>query len=88
MSTSPSISTLDQLLDPVAECFTAGVARQIVELQTDPRSVARLEQLREKANFGTLSDDERVEYEEFVEGMDLVAILKAKAKAVLEKQSQ
>jgi len=86
MATSPS--TFDRFLDPVAECFTAGVAQRIVELPTDSQSVARLEQLREKANFGTLSDDERAEYEEFVEAMDFVAILKAKAKAVLDKQSQ
>ena len=83
MASSPS--TFDRFLDPLAECFTAGVAQQIVELQSDPQSVERLQQLREKANFGNLSDDERVEYEEFVEAMDLVAILKAKAKAVLEK---
>jgi len=86
MATSPS--TLDLFLDPVAECFTAGVAQRIVELRSDPLAIERLEQLREKANFGKLSDDERAEYEEFVEAMDLVAILKAKAKAVLETNSQ
>ena len=87
MATPPSISALDRFLDPLTECFTAGVAQRIVELPTDPQSVARLEQLREKANFGGLSDDERAEYEEFVEAMDFVAILKAKAKAVLDKKS-
>ena len=83
-----SSSTFDRFLDPVADCFTAHVARQIVDLPTDSQSIDRLEQLREKANFGTLSDDERVEYEEFVEAMDLVAILKEKARLVLEKQLQ
>ena len=83
-----SSSTFDRFLDPVANCFTASVAQRIVELSPDPQSVGRLEQLREKANFGTLSDDERTEYEEFVEAMDLVAILKAKARVVLDKQSQ
>ena len=83
-----SSSTFDRFLDPVAECFTAGVAQRIIELPTDPQSLERLEQLREKANFGSLSDDERAEYEEFVEAIDFVAILKAKARAVLDKRSQ
>ena len=44
-------------------------------------------ELRVKANDGTLSEAERAEYEELVEGLDLFSILKAKARAVLAKHA-
>jgi hypothetical protein len=47
-----------------------------------------LGQLREKADFGTLTKDERAKYEEFIAAMDLAAILKAEALTVLENHSQ
>ena len=78
-------STLDQFLDPIAECLTPEVAQRIADLRTSDRTKARLEDLRVKANESTLSDSERAEYEELVEGFDLFSILRAKAKAVLEK---
>ena len=79
-------STLDRFLDPIAACLTPEVAQRIVELRTDKRTRTRLEELRGKANEGALSDSERAEYEELVEGFDLFSILKAKAKAVLAKR--
>lgn len=82
-----TLSTLDRLLDPVAECLTPEVAQRITEVETDPEIVRRLEELRTKANLGTLSDAERAQYEEFVEGLDLLSILKSKARARLEKQA-
>lgn len=78
-------STLDQFLDPLAECFTPEVAQRIADLRTDDRTRARLDDLRVRANEGTLSASERTEYEELVEGFDLLSILKAKARAILEK---
>ena len=47
---------------------------------------ARLEYLREKANFGRLSDVERAEYEKLVENMDQFAIQKLKSKAIRYKE--
>jgi hypothetical protein len=82
-----TVSTLDRLLDPVAECLTPEVARRIAEVQADPQTLERLEELRRKANQGTLSEAERAEYAEFVEGLDLLSILKSKARARLEKQA-
>ena len=38
-------------------------------------------------DFNALSDDERSEYEEFVEAIDLIGILQAKARAVLMRNA-
>ncbi|MEX0702191.1 MAG: hypothetical protein WD069_08855 [Planctomycetales bacterium] len=83
MDTSHSATVLDRLLDPVTECLTADVARRIVNLELDPALQSKLDDLAAKAAEGTLSPTEADEYREFVEGIDIVGILKAKARASL-----
>ena len=78
---------LDRMLDPVARCFTPEVARRLVDLQPDPATQARITQLAAKANEGELSPEERAEYEDYVEAVDLIGILKAKAGALLAGQT-
>lgn len=70
----------DRLLDPVARCFTPEVARLLVELRPDPGTQSRIDELAAKANEGLLSDDEASEYEGYVEAIDVVSILQAKAR--------
>ena len=79
-------SPLDRLLDPVARCLTPDVARQLIELLPDPRTQARIDELASKANKGTLSSAERVEYEDYVEAIDVVSILQSKARKMLALQ--
>ena len=50
----------------------------IVDFRPDRRTEERLCYLREKANEGTLSETERVEYQEFVDALDFVGLLKAR----------
>ncbi|MBI3796224.1 MAG: hypothetical protein HY268_04540 [Deltaproteobacteria bacterium] len=76
-------TVLDRFLRPLTECLTPEVAQRIVNLQLDAQSQARLDELAAKANEGQLTDNERQEYEEFVEGIDLIGILKARARTIL-----
>ena len=78
---------LDRFLDPFAECLTRDAAERIVSFRLDPQTEARLADLREKANEGQLTDEERSEYEEFVEASDLMGILQAKARTVLRQHA-
>lgn len=78
-------TVLDRFLKPFSECLTPEVAQRIVNLQLDSQSQARIDELAAKANEGQLTDEERQEYEEFVEGIDLIGILKARARTVLVK---
>jgi len=43
--------------------------------------------LAERANEGLLSDDERAEYEAFINAADFISILKLKARRNLESDS-
>ena len=79
MSTTAA-TPLDRLLEPLAAGLTSEMARYIAEFRADPDVQARIEQLAEKANEGELSEAERSEYEAFVDGGTLIAILQAKAR--------
>ncbi len=73
------------MLEPLAACLTPEVAQRIVDVRLDdPSTLQRLEYLREKANEGTLTDEERVEYEGFVEGNDLLMLIREQARSVLQ----
>lgn len=74
---------LDRILEPVARCFTPDVARRLVEIRPDPATQARIDQLADKASQGSLSASEQSEYQGYIEAIDLVSILQAKARNVL-----
>ncbi len=74
---------LDRLLAPVTQCFTPEVARRLVALPMDREIQAHIAELAAKANEGTLSVEDRAEYEEYIEAVDLVAILQSRARAIL-----
>ena len=79
-----TLPNLNAMLDPVTACLTPEVARRITQVRLDDdETMLRLDELREKANEGTLTDDERSEYEGFVDAQDIIALLKLKARAVL-----
>jgi hypothetical protein len=77
---------LDRYLEPVVAVFTPEMAQKIVSLQPDAEVAKRVEELGEKANNGTLTDDELEEYEEYVDAGDFVSLLKAKARRYLASQ--
>ncbi|HEV7226114.1 MAG TPA: hypothetical protein VGN42_25630 [Pirellulales bacterium] len=83
-ATLPAV--LDRFLDPITECLTPDVAERILKSRPDSRLQARIDQLADKANNGLLSDGERDEYRDIVEAIDVVGIIKAKARAALVRR--
>ena len=55
-------------------------------LRPDPAWQLQIDELAAKANEGQLTPEESRLYEELIEGIDLLAIVKAKARARLLKQ--
>jgi hypothetical protein len=88
MVTGAPKSMLERIFDPLTECFTPEVARRVLEISIDPTEQERINVLADKANEGLLTDTEREYYAEFIEAADLLAILKAKARMTLAKQSR
>ncbi len=83
----PALDTpLERLLDPIARCFTLDVARRLVAIRPDSSTQARIDELATKANEGALSDTEDAEYRSYVEAIDIVSMLQAKARKMLASQ--
>lgn len=85
MEPNTQTTVLEQLLDPlIVDCFTPEVALHVAGYRADEATQARLDELSEKSTEGTLSPKERAEYEEFVQAIDLISIMQAKARRFLK----
>jgi hypothetical protein len=78
---------LDRILDPVGRILTPEFARRLVKLRLDKKAQAHVDKLARKCNEGSLSDSERAEYETYVYLIDFIAILQAKARAILKRSA-
>ncbi len=76
---------LERLLDPVGRILTPDVAGDLVKLRFDQKAQAHIDKLARKCNEGKLTDAERSEYETCVYVIDFIAILQAKARALLKR---
>jgi hypothetical protein len=83
MSQTQSASILDRMLDPLGHSMSLELAKELVELRADPQDQARIDELAEKCNEGLLTDDERDEYERYVQAIHLIGVLQRNAKRVL-----
>jgi hypothetical protein len=87
MSGTFTSTIFDRLLDPLTDCLTPEVARRILDLKIEPSLQARMDELADKANEGSLTPAESQEYREYVDGIDFIAIFKAKARLHLRPTS-
>ncbi len=83
MDTLAATSVLDAFLEPLTQCLDEESARRIAEFRIGPAVQARVDVLAERANEGTLSEEERDEYDSFIDAADLIAILQLKAQGRL-----
>ncbi|MGA2135228.1 MAG: hypothetical protein ABSH50_23320 [Bryobacteraceae bacterium] len=84
MSDASIPAALDGLLEPLSRCLDAESARRVIDFRVAPAVQARVELLAEKANDGTLGEDERSEYEAFIDATELISVLQLKARRQLE----
>ncbi len=78
-----TIQLLDRILDPVADAFSPVVARRILALRGDDEMQTRIDELVTKSNKGELTDEELAEYKSYVDVIDLISVLQAKAQQAL-----
>ena len=81
-----TMDALDRLLAPAEEDLTVEVAQWIVGWRADVGTQSRIDELAEKCTDGTLSNAEEAEYRSYVDAIDLISILQAKARSVLDAQ--
>ena len=76
-------TALTELLDPLGECMTPEVARRVIQLRASAEANIRMHLLAGKSAQGTLSEEEREEYESCVSAGTFIAILQAKARKIV-----
>ncbi|MEA2735360.1 MAG: hypothetical protein QOE14_1811 [Humisphaera sp.] len=87
MSTSVA-SLLDAVMATWAQGLTRDTAEQVLRFRLDADTQRLIDRLADGAAEGTLTEAELKEYDEFVEAIDLLGILKAKARDVLARRAQ
>ncbi len=88
MTTTFETPVLERLLQPVSDSLNVDAAQRLVRLKADPEIQARVDELAEKCNEGLLTAEERADYDSYLAAGSVIAILKAKARLVLARQSQ
>ncbi len=63
---------MDRVLEPITNCLTPDVAAKLVAV-SDAETQARVDGLAEKATEGTLSAEERTEYDRYREAFHFVS---------------
>ena len=79
------IPVLNRILEPVTRSLNPEAARSLLNVRADASAQARVAELAEKCNTGTISDDERDEYEMYIWAGKIVALFQAQAKVLLAK---
>ncbi|MFG0335111.1 MAG: hypothetical protein ACF8TS_17270, partial [Maioricimonas sp. JB049] len=77
----------DRLMEPVGECLTPEVAERLIGLRADAETQSRVDELAARANSGTLTSEERAEYEQYVTFSQFVTLLQIKARDILDRSS-
>lgn len=79
-------NTIDRYLGFDAQQFSPEMASAILAFQATEEVRKRVEELAEKANFGTLTEEERSEYFQYIELDEVLMIAKARARKYLANQ--
>jgi hypothetical protein len=83
MQNGQATAVLEEMLEPVTRAFSRDVAQALVNIRASDAAQARIAELAEKCNEGSLTPDERAQYETYVNAVDLISLLQAKARVWL-----
>lgn len=75
------LDLIDQFLNATG-LVTPDTMDRIIRFRFDSEVENRAAALAERANEGALSEEERIEYAEYIEAVDLIGIIQASAKAL------
>ena len=78
---------LDRLLEPIAASLSPDVAAKVADLRADEAMQSRIDYLADRANEGLLTREEREEYAAYLHAIDVIAVLQAKARSLVRRQS-
>lgn len=83
MATTFDTAAFDRGTDAILRFFTTQQAEAMVAYRGDEAIQARIEDLAHKNTEGELTEQERAEYEGYVQANKFIAVLQAKARRLL-----
>jgi hypothetical protein len=78
-------NSLERLLRPLRRELSHELAAALLRLKADDEVQARYDELASKNTEGSLSSEERAELESLVRANSILGLLKAEARAVLQR---
>lgn len=81
-------TALSRLLEPLSQTLGVEAAKAITGLQIDSAVQSRIEELAGRCNEGLLTETERAEYSGYVEGAEILALIKSKANRYLARNRE
>lgn len=72
------------MVEPIGRVLTPAAAQEILGIRVDDATQRRIDELADKCNEGVLTTDERAEYQEFVALFNILSVLQARARTILE----
>jgi hypothetical protein len=70
----------------VSDIFNKEAAQRLLRLKADAEVQARVAELADRCNEGTLTSDEKAEYESLITSDSVIGVLKARARYLLSKK--
>ena len=81
------MAILDELFAPIGSCLTPDVAKSLAGLRAPAKVQARMEEFAQKSIEGTLTKEEKAEYDALVSAGNFIALLQAEARGVLAAET-
>jgi hypothetical protein len=82
-----TLKKLERAIAPDRGDMPDALAKQVLSMDFPPEDHARVEELSDKAQLGTLSESEAADLDEYIAANDLLTILKAKARTSLQRRT-
>ena len=80
-------ATIERMLAPAGNSMPEEVARWLTELRADSDLQARIDELADKNTEGAITPQELAEYDQYLEIVEVLAVLQAQARSILATNS-
>ena len=82
---SPTL--IERMVDAIGRALTPDAAQEILDLRADAETQRHIDDLADKCNEGSLTPEERAEYQEFISLFNILTALQIRARSVLESRN-
>jgi hypothetical protein len=72
------------MVEPIRRVLTPEAARQLLDVRADEETQRRIDDLAEKCTEGSLTSEERSEYQGYISSFNFLTLLQAKARTFLD----